>query len=120
MHDPNLDGVDHINVYSKGKTLLGQLLSNFAYSPFCHPEHGEFNSVEAFYYWLSTGKKYHRLCCLSGHAAKFHGSKLPREHCDNFEEEIKLAIKLKIEHSELIKYAQSTANELCAFNIVNI
>lgn len=29
-------------------------------------------------------------------------------------------IKLKIEHSELIKYAQSTANELCAFNIVNI
>ena len=28
--------------------------------------------------------------------------------------------KLKIEHSELIKYAQSTANELCAFNIVNI
>lgn len=28
------DGIDHINIYSKGKTELGCLLSNFAFSPF--------------------------------------------------------------------------------------
>jgi hypothetical protein len=29
-----MDGVDHINVYSKGKTELGRMLSNFYPSPF--------------------------------------------------------------------------------------
>lgn len=31
---PEMDGIDHINVYSKGKTELGKLLSNFARTPF--------------------------------------------------------------------------------------
>lgn len=31
--DPKTDGVDHINIYSKGKTWLGRELSNFAPLP---------------------------------------------------------------------------------------
>jgi hypothetical protein len=50
---PSEDGVTHINVYSRGNTELGRLLSNFAHTPFSHPEFGEFASVEGFWYWLS-------------------------------------------------------------------
>jgi predicted NAD-dependent protein-ADP-ribosyltransferase YbiA (DUF1768 family) len=49
--NPRNDGIDHINVYSKGKTRLGQLLSNFAPTPF-ECEDGRFNSVEGYWYWL--------------------------------------------------------------------
>lgn len=40
------DGIDHINIYSKGKTTLGRMLSNFACTPFTHPEDGKFASIE--------------------------------------------------------------------------
>lgn len=55
------DGVDHINIYSKGETELGRLLSNFACTPFTidwMPPGGykRFASVEAQWYWmLATG-----------------------------------------------------------------
>ena len=45
MIDPKLDGIEHINIYSKGKTELGRLLTNFAQTPFIHPEYGRFESV---------------------------------------------------------------------------
>lgn len=51
--NPELDGVDHINVYSKGKTELGRLLSNFAHTPFECTD-GKFESVEGYWYWLLT------------------------------------------------------------------
>jgi hypothetical protein len=35
--DPTTDGIDHINIYSKGYTKLGRLLSNFTKSEFTHP-----------------------------------------------------------------------------------
>ena len=48
---PENDGIDHINVYSKGKTVLGRALSNFSYSRIRIPFLGTFLSVEAFWYW---------------------------------------------------------------------
>lgn len=53
--NPENDGIDHINVYSKGQTRLGRFLSNFADTPFDHPEYGRFRTVEGFWYWLMTG-----------------------------------------------------------------
>lgn len=49
--NPNKDGIDHINVYSKGRTELGRFLSNFAYTPIL-TEDGPFNSIEGYWYWL--------------------------------------------------------------------
>lgn len=49
------DGKDHINVYSKGETKLGRMLSNFAYTPFILPIAGRFDSVEAFWHWWRSG-----------------------------------------------------------------
>ncbi len=48
--DPRNDGVDHINVYSKGVTELGKMLTNFSKHRFM--VHGyEFDSLEAWWYW---------------------------------------------------------------------
>lgn len=51
------DGIDHINIYSKGETELGRLLSNFAHTPYVvdwMPPGGykRFASVEAQWYWM--------------------------------------------------------------------
>lgn len=46
-----MDGVDHINIYSKGQTELGRLLSNFAACTIM-TEDGPFRSIEGYWYWL--------------------------------------------------------------------
>ena len=68
--DPSMDGVTHVNVYSKGKTSLGRWLSNFTHEPI-ETEDGPFNSIEGYWYWL--GCRHDRLRVLSGFAAKQFG-----------------------------------------------
>jgi hypothetical protein len=48
------DGIDHINIYSKGRTELGRFLSNFAHTPI-NTEDGQFASIEGYWYWLGSG-----------------------------------------------------------------
>jgi len=52
MLDPNKDGIDHINIYSKAQTELGQMLSNFYKFPVLTKD-GWFMCVEGYWYWLS-------------------------------------------------------------------
>lgn len=75
-----IDGIDYINVYSRGKTSIGRWLSNFAYSPFQHPVYGKFNSVEGFWYWnlAEAIEERERLRNLSGYSAKCYGKGLVR------------------------------------------
>ncbi len=47
------DGVDHLNIYSKGATALGRALSNFADLGVSTVD-GEFASIEGYWYWLSV------------------------------------------------------------------
>ena len=94
---PEDDGITHINVYSKGKTELGRFLSNFAKAPFVHPVDGYFNSVEAYWYWLST--KDDSLRETYGFRAKELGRALGGKDWlddDSFKTKIKDAIYLKI------------------------
>jgi hypothetical protein len=74
-YDPDLDGIDHINVYSKGRTELGALLSNFANTPFKHPVYGHFSSVEGFWYYIKTGFQHDTLRRLYGASAKTAGGR---------------------------------------------
>lgn len=104
---PEEDGKTHINVYSKGKTELGRLLSNFGHTPFDHPEYGHFSSIEGFWYWLSTGKKTEDLRFLFGYKAKQAGLLIRQQvekygefkEIDNFKAEIKKAMILKVEQN---------------------
>lgn len=47
---PENDGFDHINVYSKSRSKLGRMLSNFAHTPFTLGD-SKFESVESWWYW---------------------------------------------------------------------
>ena len=88
------DGITHINIYSKGKTSLGRWMTNFAYAPvtLCH---GEFNSLEGYWYWLGTRDE--RLRKLSGFSAKQLGRSIPNRKIDNFQELIKNAMLIKLD-----------------------
>lgn len=101
----NKDGVDYINVYSDGKTKLGRDLSNFTLSPFRHPLHGVFNSVEGYWYWLTRADD--RLRSAYGVEAKRLGRALPkvREFSgEDFESLVKMALTAKLEQNpEIMK-----------------
>ena len=71
--DSTTDGVDHINVYSQGKTQLGRNLSNFSRFPICTDD-GNFYSIEGYWYWLLT--KDDSLRKMWGFKAKAHGREM--------------------------------------------
>jgi hypothetical protein len=93
------DGVDHINIYSKGKTALGRNLSNFAAIGFSHPKYGEFASMEGFWYWLSTGGTEDKLRVLVGFQAKQLGKTLKKVEVENFEGKVLEAIHYKLKQN---------------------
>lgn len=76
MYEPGNDGVDHINIYSKGQTELGRFLTNFFVLEIDLGEEGKFKSIEGYWYWLST--KDERLRNMNGFNAKKLGKTLPR------------------------------------------
>lgn len=100
--DPSKDGVDHINVYSKGKTRLGRMLSNF-HAHDIETEDGWFMSVEGYWYWLSasdTEPKRERLRRLYGFDAKKLGREMKAADwpkLDGFRRKIRGAIWAKID-----------------------
>lgn len=100
---PISDGVDHINVYTKGATSLGKALSNLARIELTHPRYGRWPSVENLWYWLSTGKRAHledefRQC--SPWDAKRIGTPMERVKYPEFEQEILEAIEFKIKQNQ--------------------
>lgn len=136
--DPVLEGITHINVYTKSKFSLGKGLSNLANIGFNIDEH-HFKSLEGFWYWNLTGKRYEDFKNMTGFEAKKKGLVLCEEgmavkNSDDpeFQEEIKKAIRAKIRQNpelltELIKstlplkhyyYHQGTKNIL-AFKITD-
>ena len=97
---PENDGIDHINIYSKGKTILGQFLSNFAFSPFNISPDGTFNSVEACWYWL--GNQRDEMRSLHGFQAKKLGKGFERiilVNEDIFQDKIRQACWIKIHNN---------------------
>lgn len=107
--DPKDDGITHINVYSRGKTKVGKLLSNFAPTPFTC-EDGKFGSIEAYWYWLSidpSNPKREEIRHLYGYLAKKMGRELRGDTWSgtkDFKKKILFAIRQKlIEHPEILK-----------------
>lgn len=76
--NPAMDGIDHINIYSRGKTKLGRMLSNFYHSEVHSDEYGTFQSLEGFWYWYFSISKDDNLRNLVGAKAKRYGQTLER------------------------------------------
>lgn len=94
----NKDGVDHINIYSKGETELGRLLSNFTKSTIITTD-GEFASIEAYWYWLnSTSPDKEKLRFTYGFEAKKIGRELRSADWNNED-----TFKLKIANAMISK-----------------
>lgn len=94
--DPSKDGINHINIYTKGATELGRFLSNFSDCNII-TEDGPFRTVEGYWYWLSS--KDDRLRTLNGWDAKKLGrSILAQDWLKDgvFKDKIKKAIFIKI------------------------
>lgn len=100
--DPNQDGLTHINVYSRGLTVIGRFLSNFTFAPFVHPLDGRFASVEGYWYWLAVKPTHPRrdeLRYAHGYAAKtlgrmFRGADWPT--LPDFQDRICMALRAKL------------------------
>lgn len=102
--DPAADGVDHINIYTRGRTWLGRRLSNLADVGFTHPQYGEFRTVEGFWYYARSGFQHEGLRNLSGFQAKTFGKNYSVVHIENFLDLIKEAIRYKIlQNPELLR-----------------
>lgn len=96
MCDPSLDGVTHINVYSRGATPLGRALTNMAEIGFKIPKVGYFNSCEAYWWFLSTGGIHKEFMRSTAFEARRKGLKMNRVEDPNFQEKIKTAILIKL------------------------
>jgi predicted NAD-dependent protein-ADP-ribosyltransferase YbiA (DUF1768 family) len=99
--NPENDGIDHLNVYSQGKTKLGVFASNFAPTPI-QTEEGLFGSIESYWYWLQTSAPDRDLLCTAaGARAKKIGRAMRKEFPappdERFQEKIKQAITDKFE-----------------------
>lgn len=108
MYLANQDGVTHINCYSKGKTWLGRILSNFAPTEIL-TEDGKFSSIEGYWYWLLSGEE--NLRKLAGWQAKIQGRQAnPIDYpsaidLDRFSQKIKLASLCKLDQHPHIREA---------------
>lgn len=104
--DPKLDGIEFINISTKGKTPLGRKLSHFVNIPLEHPKYGKFSSMEGFWYYIQLGSvsdtSKEELRRLHGYAAKSLGRQLLEKYkysmfkMEGFRKEIYVANKLKI------------------------
>lgn len=108
MFDPNNDGIDHINVYSQGRTSLGIFLSNWYKYPQVVEGFGTFYSIEGLWYYLSTGDD--RLRTMYGYSAKSLSLKrtINRPE-DEFRSIIKNAIKDKVASSHMLQVFTSSS-----------
>lgn len=82
MWSPVNDGVDHINIYTKSKTLLGRLLTNLHDCQFTVPGYGTFQSLEGFWYYYLTGCQHEEFHNKRGFDAKKSGKGVRDDRID--------------------------------------
>lgn len=75
MINPENDGIDHINIYSRGATELGRVLSNWHESKIT-TSIGYFNTIEGLIFYLSSFND--SLRSMIGFMAKTKGPTLDR------------------------------------------
>lgn len=110
--DPDMDGITHINVYSKGKTLLGRNLTNMSEVPLKLENHGYFRSMECYWFWRRLNGQYDEFRTMNPFVAKREGTIMVQspfnnvtdENCNEFKEDIKNALRVKLKQNPSILF----------------
>ena len=99
---PATEGKNHFNIYSRSQTELGRFLSHFTHHPMTTHEHGVFNSMEGYWYWLKYRDDNLRL--LDGYEAKQYGQGLAASRVivldpstEEFKRDILFATSMKLQ-----------------------
>lgn len=99
---PDTEGENHFNIYSQSRTELGRFLSHFAHHPSATYEHGVFNSLEGYWYWLKYRDD--NLRVLDGYEAKQYGQSLAASrvvvldpNTEEFRRDILFATSMKLQ-----------------------
>lgn len=100
---PDEDGDKHINIWTKGRTALGRKLSNLSRYGFLHEDHGWFECLEGYWYWLVTGCRHEQFKQMHGFDAKSIGSKMERIEMPDFQERFKEGMRLRLEQNADIR-----------------
>lgn len=78
-----VDGVDHINIHNNAATELGKFLDMNSYSPFVHPDAGNFQSVGGLWHYIQTRPLMEEYRILSGARVRAMAKKMKDEARDN-------------------------------------
>lgn len=105
LPNPLEDNDRHINIWTKSRSPLGRMLSNLANYGFLHEDHGWFNCLEGYWYWLTTGCKHEQFKQMNGFEAKQIGSKMERVEMPDFQERFKEGMRLRLEQNAEIRDA---------------
>lgn len=99
---PETDGYDHIRIHPRAATCLGRALWHGARSAFEHPRHGSFQSMEAYWQWLRTGKQHDHLRNFHGERAFSVGVRHETVPCMNFRRQITEGLHHRITQSKRV------------------
>lgn len=98
------DGVTHINLYTRGRTLLGRMASNLSDCHIEHPRYGRFRTLEGLWYYLKTGKQHEYFRDLNGFECRKKGKDLKMKWDQDFQRDFKVGIICKLlAHDDLRK-----------------
>lgn len=74
-----VDGVDHINIHNNAATELGKFLDMNSYSPFVHPDAGNFQSVGGLWHYIQTRPVMEEFRILSGARVRAQAKKMKED-----------------------------------------
>lgn len=99
--DPNDDGVSHINIYTKGRTKLGRLLSHMS-DLHVEIDNEHFHCLEGYWHFLRTGSIHTRFKILNGFEAKRYAKTVPTVWNKDFRTEFLKGIALRLEQNSVL------------------
>jgi hypothetical protein len=100
---PSEDGVSHVNVYTRGATVLGRGLSNLSDCNIEHPYFGHFRTLEGLWYYMKTGFADDSFRIIKGLRARELGKKMPSKLYPLFNKMFKLGMLEKLDRNPTLQ-----------------
>lgn len=97
LPDPKMDGIDHIRIDLNAVSRLGRKLPLLADVKVSHPKYGIFRTGQGLWEYLKIGEDLEELKVATGFEAKKISAKHMAKWSKTFKDDIKIAMRSKIE-----------------------